>query len=54
MVSNLKSKYLGLFKAIISPFVPQQAILAHKACGWFVTHGGANGIMEALTQGVPM
>ncbi|MCJ1248747.1 hypothetical protein MMC30_005966 [Trapelia coarctata] len=40
--------------AIFTPWAPQQAILAHKACGWFVTHGGANGAMEAVSQGVPM
>ncbi|KAB8211530.1 hypothetical protein BDV34DRAFT_219486 [Aspergillus parasiticus] len=41
---------LGLFVR----YGPQQAILGHQATGWFLTHGGMNGTMEALSQGVPL
>ncbi|KAL1793717.1 hypothetical protein ACET3X_008699 [Alternaria dauci] len=53
-IFKLKDKYLGNENALILPFVPQQTVLSHEACGWFITHGGANGVMEALTQGIPM
>jgi UDP-glucoronosyl and UDP-glucosyl transferase len=39
---------------LLTRWAPQQAILAHPACGWFLTHGGYNGTTEALMHGVPM
>ncbi|EMD40085.1 glycosyltransferase family 1 protein [Gelatoporia subvermispora B] len=35
-------------------WAPQQMILGHPATGWFVTHAGFNGVIESLSQGVPM
>lgn len=51
---NMMIEFETLGPGIFLPFAPQQAILAHKACGWFITHGGANGTMEALSQGIPL
>jgi UDP-glucoronosyl and UDP-glucosyl transferase len=39
---------------LLTGWAPQQAVLAHPACGWFLTHGGYNGTTEALMNGVPM
>ncbi|KAI0790764.1 UDP-Glycosyltransferase/glycogen phosphorylase [Abortiporus biennis] len=38
----------------LTSWSPQQAILAHPVTGWFMTHGGQNSTMEAVTAGVPM
>jgi hypothetical protein len=35
-------------------WMPQREILTHPAMGWFITHGGWNGIQEALSLRVPM
>ncbi|KAH8085451.1 UDP-Glycosyltransferase/glycogen phosphorylase [Cristinia sonorae] len=39
---------------LLSPWSPQQTILVHPALGWFVTHGGHNSTLEAVSSGVPM
>ncbi|KAF8542582.1 hypothetical protein BDD12DRAFT_876041 [Trichophaea hybrida] len=52
--NTLRAWFDGSDKVLFTPWAPQQTILAHQACGWFVTHGGANGTMEAISQGVPM
>jgi MGT family glycosyltransferase len=39
-------------QVIAVPYAPQRALLPRAAA--FVTHGGANSVMEALTEGVPM
>ncbi|KAJ7510340.1 UDP-Glycosyltransferase/glycogen phosphorylase [Mycena galericulata] len=39
---------------ILTTWSPQQFILNHPATGWFLTHGGHGGIMEALSSGVPL
>ena len=38
--------------ALVLPYVPQPALLARAAA--FVTHGGANSVMEGLAHGVPL
>ncbi|EJD00712.1 UDP-Glycosyltransferase/glycogen phosphorylase [Fomitiporia mediterranea MF3/22] len=35
-------------------WLPQQMILQHEACGWFMLHCGHNSVMESLTAGVPL
>ncbi|KAI0785598.1 hypothetical protein C8Q75DRAFT_809194 [Abortiporus biennis] len=40
--------------ALASPWVPQQAILAHPATSWFLSHCGQSGSFESITAGVPM
>ncbi|KAF8206894.1 hypothetical protein K438DRAFT_450137 [Mycena galopus ATCC 62051] len=37
-----------------SPWAPQHSILTHPVTGWFVTHCGHGGVIEALASGVPM
>ncbi|EJC97777.1 UDP-Glycosyltransferase/glycogen phosphorylase [Fomitiporia mediterranea MF3/22] len=37
-----------------SNWLPQQAILDHQACGWFITHCGHNSVNEAISAGVPL
>ncbi|KAI0823359.1 UDP-Glycosyltransferase/glycogen phosphorylase [Trametes gibbosa] len=50
---NIWEKVQTYGRAIVSPWTPQQAILDHPATGWFIAHGGHNGVMEALSAGVP-
>lgn len=38
--------------ALVLPYVPQPALLERAAA--FVTHGGANSVMEGLARGVPL
>ncbi|PAV19566.1 UDP-Glycosyltransferase glycogen phosphorylase [Pyrrhoderma noxium] len=47
-----KVKVSGL--GLMAPWLPQQMIFHHKACGWFLSHGGHNSVMESLTAGIPM
>ncbi|KAL5488485.1 hypothetical protein ACEPAI_6603 [Sanghuangporus weigelae] len=49
---STKVKVSGL--GYVSKWLPQQVILRHKACGWFVSHCGHNSVMESLTSGVPL
>ncbi|PSR79622.1 hypothetical protein PHLCEN_2v6923 [Hermanssonia centrifuga] len=51
---SVKEKVNAFGLGVLSPWSPQQAILAHPATGWFVTHCGFNSIMESLSFGVPM
>jgi UDP:flavonoid glycosyltransferase YjiC (YdhE family) len=51
---EIKQRFADSDKGLIIPWAPQQTVLSHKAVGWFLTHGGAGGTMDALTQGVPM
>ncbi|KZW02232.1 UDP-Glycosyltransferase/glycogen phosphorylase [Exidia glandulosa HHB12029] len=54
ITDEIKERYADGTIGVIVPWSPQQAVLAHKAIGWFVTHGGAGGTLDALSQGVPM
>ncbi|KAI8985767.1 UDP-Glycosyltransferase/glycogen phosphorylase [Trametes punicea] len=40
--------------ALVTKWVPQQAVLEHPALGWCLTHGGHNSVMECIHAGVPM
>ena len=41
-------------RLLVSPWVPQLAVLAHPATKLFVTHAGLNSMHEALAAGKPM
>ncbi|CDO69639.1 Glycosyltransferase Family 1 protein [Trametes cinnabarina] len=41
-------------RAFVATWMPQQAILAHQATGWCLTHGGHNSVLECIDAGVPM
>ncbi|KAH9858609.1 UDP-Glycosyltransferase/glycogen phosphorylase [Lenzites betulinus] len=51
---EVRDKVKAYGKGVLSPWVPQQTILNHPATGWFVTHGGQNGVTEAICAGVPL
>ncbi|EIW63502.1 UDP-Glycosyltransferase/glycogen phosphorylase [Trametes versicolor FP-101664 SS1] len=51
---DVKARIEAYGNAIVSDWVPQQALLGHLAIGWYLTHGGHNGNMESITSGVPM
>ncbi|KAI0363505.1 UDP-Glycosyltransferase/glycogen phosphorylase [Pilatotrama ljubarskyi] len=40
--------------AFLSNWIPQQAVLAHPATGWCLTHAGHNSVLECILAGVPM
>ncbi|KAI0760255.1 UDP-Glycosyltransferase/glycogen phosphorylase [Fomes fomentarius] len=50
---EIKAKVKAYGKGLLSPWTPQQLILDHLATGWFVAHGGHNGVTEAISAGVP-
>ncbi|XP_058804709.1 uncharacterized protein LOC131671920 [Phymastichus coffea] len=54
-VANATNLPPGLPNNILHlPWIPQQAVLAHKNTKAFITHGGLMGSQEALYYGVPM
>ncbi|KAI0368559.1 UDP-Glycosyltransferase/glycogen phosphorylase [Pilatotrama ljubarskyi] len=50
---DVKQKVKEYGKGLLSPWTPQQTILEHPATGWFVCHGGHNGVTESICAGVP-
>ncbi|KAI0353321.1 UDP-Glycosyltransferase/glycogen phosphorylase [Trametes cingulata] len=50
---EVKQKVKDYGKGVLSAWTPQQTILEHPATGWFVSHGGHNGVTEAVCAGVP-
>ncbi|KAL1942706.1 hypothetical protein VTO73DRAFT_4946 [Trametes versicolor] len=50
---EIKEKVKAYGKGLLSPWSPQQTILEHPATGWFLAHGGHNGVTEAVCAGVP-
>ncbi|KAI5115708.1 hypothetical protein M0805_003487, partial [Coniferiporia weirii] len=51
---EIKEKVKASGLGLMSTWFPQQLILHHEACGWFMTHCGHNSVMEALTEGIPL
>ncbi|KZW02221.1 UDP-Glycosyltransferase/glycogen phosphorylase [Exidia glandulosa HHB12029] len=51
---DVRKRYADSVAGLLVPWSPQQTVLTHEAIGWFVTHGGAGGTMDALTQGIPL
>ncbi|KZO99007.1 glycosyltransferase family 1 protein [Calocera viscosa TUFC12733] len=41
-------------RGLMVPWAPQQAILAHPALGFILSHCGGGGTFESLSQGVPV
>ncbi|GJE98881.1 glycosyltransferase family 1 protein [Phanerochaete sordida] len=52
--STISDKLSATGLALLTPWAPQRAILAHPATGWFLTHAGFNSVSEALCAGVPL
>ncbi|KAM5530918.1 hypothetical protein V8D89_015408 [Ganoderma adspersum] len=50
---DIQQKVKAYGKGFLSPWTPQQLILDHPATGWFIAHGGQNGVTEAISAGVP-
>ncbi|KAI0644664.1 UDP-Glycosyltransferase/glycogen phosphorylase [Trametes meyenii] len=50
---EIKEKVKKYGKGLLSPWSPQQMILGHPVTGWFLAHGGHNGVTEAISAGVP-
>ncbi|KAK7033305.1 glycosyltransferase family 1 protein [Favolaschia claudopus] len=50
LLGKIKASGIGM----TSPWAPQHSILTHPVTGWFLTHGGHGGVMEAIASGVPM
>ncbi|KAI0674842.1 UDP-Glycosyltransferase/glycogen phosphorylase [Trametes maxima] len=50
---EIKEKVKAYGKGLLSPWSPQQTILEHPATGWFLSHGGHNGVTEAICAGIP-
>ncbi|KAI0331043.1 UDP-Glycosyltransferase/glycogen phosphorylase [Cubamyces sp. BRFM 1775] len=51
---QVKEKVKAYGKGLLSAWSPQQTILEHPVTGWYVTHGGHNGVTEAIHAAVPM
>ncbi|RPD68622.1 UDP-Glycosyltransferase/glycogen phosphorylase [Lentinus tigrinus ALCF2SS1-7] len=51
---GMEDKLSAYGNAIVSKWVPQQALLEHPATGWFLSHGGLNGTMETIMAGIPL
>ncbi|KAJ7617138.1 UDP-Glycosyltransferase/glycogen phosphorylase [Roridomyces roridus] len=50
LASKIKASGIGL----ATPWAKQQFVFSHPATGWFMTHCGHGGVVEALASGVPM
>ncbi|OJT10139.1 UDP-glycosyltransferase 72B1 [Trametes pubescens] len=50
---EISEKVKSYGKGLLSPWSPQQTILEHPVTGWYLTHGGHNGVTEAVCAGVP-
>ncbi|KAH9858671.1 UDP-Glycosyltransferase/glycogen phosphorylase [Lenzites betulinus] len=51
---ELKKKVEEYHNGLFSPWSPQQTLLHHPATGWFLSHAGFNGTLEAIHAGVPL
>ncbi|EIW63128.1 UDP-Glycosyltransferase/glycogen phosphorylase [Trametes versicolor FP-101664 SS1] len=50
---EVREKVKAYGRGLLSPWSPQQTILEHPVTGWYLTHGGHNGVTEAVCAGVP-
>ncbi|KAH9925919.1 UDP-Glycosyltransferase/glycogen phosphorylase [Epithele typhae] len=51
---EVKEKVKSYGKGLISTWTPQQMILDHPVTGWYLSHGGQNGVTEAIASCVPL
>jgi len=51
---GLRERIAASGRGIVVPWAPQQSVFVHPATGWAVSHCGAGGATEALSQGMPL
>ncbi|KAI0780038.1 UDP-Glycosyltransferase/glycogen phosphorylase [Fomes fomentarius] len=52
--AEIQEKMAQYGHAVMTNWVPQQALLEHLATGWYISHGGHNSTLETINAGIPL